>query len=266
MGKIVRRSVVVLYLLALVVVPVALVFWNALKEGLGPVIAALTDPLVVHALQLTLIAALVSVVLNAVFGVGVAVLLVRYEFPGKRLLNSLIDLPLSVSPVVVGLSLVIVYNVRDGWFGAPLAAAGIHVLFSMPGIILATTFISMPLVVREVVPVLQEQGTDQEQAASSLGAGGWMTFRRITLPGIRWGVIYGVVLCFARSIGEFGAVKIVSGNLTGKTQTATLAVEQLYQNFNQAQAFTIAAVLAGAAIIIISVVAALRVRVERRGA
>lgn len=266
MGKAARRLIVVIYLLALVVVPVALVFWNALKDGLGPVIEALTDPVVVHALQLTLIASLVSVVLNAVFGVGVSVLLVRYEFPGKRALNALIDLPLSVSPVVVGLSLVIVYNVRDGWFGAPLASLGIQVLFSLPGIILATTFISMPLVVREVVPVLQEQGTDQEQAARSLGAGGWTTFRRVTLPGIRWGVIYGVVLCFARSIGEFGAVKIVSGNLTGKTQTATLAVEQLYQNFNQAQAFTIAAVLAGAAIIIISVVAALRVRVERRGA
>ena len=255
----------VVYLSALVVIPVALVFWNALKDGLQPVIDALTDPVVVHALQLTLVAALFSVVLNAIFGVGVSVLLVRYEFPGKRVLNTFIDLPLSVSPVVVGLSLVIVYNVRDGWLGQPLAAAGIHVLFSTPGIVLATTFISMPLVVREVVPVLEEQGTDQEQAANSLGASGWTTFWRITMPGIRWGVIYGVVLCFARSIGEFGAVKVVSGNITGKTQTATLVVEQLYQNFNQAQAFTIAAVLAGAAILIISVVAALRVRVERRG-
>lgn len=263
-GRVARRSLVVVYLLALVVVPVGLVFWNALRDGLGSVVEALTDPIVVHALQLTLIAALWSVVLNAIFGVAVAILLVRYEFPGKRALNALIDLPLSVSPVVVGLSLVIVYNVRDGWFGAPLAAAGISVLFSLPGIVLATTFISMPLVVREVVPVLEEQGTEQEQAARSLGAGGWTTFRRITLPGIRWGVIYGVVLCFARSIGEFGAVKVVSGNLTGKTQTATLVVEQFYQNFNQAQAFTIAAVLAGAAIVIISIVATLRVRVEGR--
>ena len=263
-GRVTRQAIVVLYLSALVVIPVALVFWNAFKEGLGPVIEALTDPVVLHALQLTLIAALWSVVLNAIFGVGVAILLVRYEFPGKRALSAFIDLPLSVSPVVVGLSLVIVYNVRDGWLGAPLAAAGIQVLFSTPGIVLATTFISMPLVVREVVPVLEEQGTEQEQAARSLGAGGWVTFWRITMPGIRWGVIYGVVLCFARSIGEFGAVKVVSGNITGKTQTATLAVEQLYQNFNQAQAFTIAAVLAGAAIVIISVVAALRVRVERR--
>ena len=263
-GRVTRQAIVVVYLSALVVFPVGLVFWNAFKEGIQPVIDALTDPLVVHALQLTLIAALWSVVLNAIFGVGVAILLVRYEFPGKRALSAFIDLPLSVSPVVVGLSLVIVYNVRDGWFGAPLAEMGIHVLFSTPGIVLATTFISMPLVVREVVPVLEEQGTDQEQAARSLGAGGWTTFWRITMPGIRWGVIYGVVLCFARSIGEFGAVKVVSGNISGKTQTATLVVEQLYQNFNQAQAFTIAAVLAGAAIIIISVVAALRVRVERR--
>lgn len=265
-GRFVRRFVVVFYLAALVVIPVALVFWNALKDGLEPVIEALTDPLVVNALKLTLVASVWSVVLNAVFGVAVAILLVRYQFPGKRLLNAFIDLPLSVSPVVVGLSLVIVYNTRDGWLGAPLAEAGIQVLFSTPGIVLATTFVAMPLVVREVVPVLEEQGTDQEQAARSLGAGGWTTFRRITLPGIRWGVIYGVVLCFARSIGEFGAVKVVSGNLTGKTQTSTLVVEQFYQNFHQAQAFTVAAVLAGTAIIIISVVAALRVRVERRGA
>ena len=263
-GRVTRQAIVVVYLSALVVIPVALVFWNAFKDGLAPVIAALTDPVVVHALQLTLMAALWSVVFNAIFGVATAVLLVRYEFPGKRVLNAFIDLPLSVSPVVVGLSLVIVYNIHDGILGKPLAAAGIHVLFSTPGIVLATTFISMPLVVREVVPVLQEQGTEQEQAASSLGAGGWTTFWRITMPGIRWGVIYGVVLCFARSIGEFGAVKVVSGNITGKTQTATLAVEQLYQNFNQTQAFTIAAVLAGAAIVIISVVATLRVRVERR--
>lgn len=262
-GRVTRQAIVILYLSALVVIPVALVFWNAFKDGLAPVVAALTDPVVVHALQLTLIAALWSVVLNAVFGVAVSLLLVRYEFPGKRMLNAFIDLPLSVSPVVVGLSLVIVYNVRDGILGQPLAELGIRVLFSTPGIVLATTFISMPLVVREVVPVLQEQGTDQEQAASSLGASGWVTFWRITMPGIRWGVVYGVVLCFARSIGEFGAVKIVSGNITGRTQTATLAVEQLYQNFNQAQAFTIAAVLAGAAIVIISVVAVLRVRVER---
>ncbi len=263
-GRVARQAVITVYLSALVVFPVALVFWNAFKDGLQPVLDALTDPLVVHALQLTLVAALWSVALNAVFGVGVAILLVRYEFPGKRALSAFIDLPLSVSPVVVGLGLVIVYNVRDGWFGAPLAEMGIHVLFSTPGIVLATTFISMPLVVREVVPVLEEQGTEQEQAARSLGAGGWITFWRITMPGIRWGVIYGVVLCFARSIGEFGAVKIVSGNITGKTQTATLAVEQLYQNFNQAQAFTVASVLALAAIVIISVVAALRVRVERR--
>ena len=265
-GRFARRFIVVLYLLALVVVPVALVFFNAFKDGLEPVIEALTDPIVLNALRLTLIAAIFSVVLNVVFGVAVAILLVRYEFPGKRTLSALIDLPLSVSPVVVGLSLVIVYNARDGLLGAPLAEAGIQVLFSTPGIVLATTFVAMPLVVREVVPVLEEQGIDQEQAARSLGAGGWTTFRRITLPGIRWGVIYGTVLCFARSIGEFGAVKVVSGNLTGKTQTATLVVEQMYQNFNQAQAFTIAAVLAGTAIIIITIVAALRVRVERRGA
>src|SRR5690606_25546323 len=176
-------------------------------------------------LQLTVRVAVIAVVINTVFGVGVSLLLVRYEFPGKRLLSALIDLPLSVSPIVVGLSLILVYGGRDGWFGPGLQDAGFQVIFATPGIVLATVFVALPLVIREVVPVLEEVGVEQEQAAHSLGAGAWATFRRITLPSIRWAVVYGVVLSLARSLGEFGAVKVVSGNVLGQTRTATLVVE-----------------------------------------
>ncbi len=177
--------------------------------------------------------------INLVFGVGISLLLVRYEFPGKRALSALIDLPLAVSPVVVGLALVLVYNGRDGWFGPSLEDDGFQVIFATPGIIMATVFVSLPLVIREVVPVLEEIGNDQEQAARSLGANAVQTFRRITLPGIKWAVVYGVVLSLARSLGEFGAVKIVSGNVIGQTQTATLVVEETYQNFQQPTAYAI---------------------------
>ena len=163
-----------------------------------------------------------AVVINLVFGVTISLLLVRYEFPGKRVLSALIDLPLSVSPVVVGLALVLVYNGRDGWFGPSRSrTAGFQVIFDSPGMIMATCFVALPLVIREVVPVLAEIGDDQEQAARSLGANAPQTFWRITLPSIKWAVVYGVVLSLARSLGEFGAVKIVSGNITGQTQTAT---------------------------------------------
>ncbi len=264
-GRVALRVGVVAYVGLLVAWPVSLVFWNTFGEGIGPVIETLTDPLVLASLRLTAIAAAWSVVLNVVFGVTVSLLLVRYEFPGKRLLNAVLDLPLSVSPVVVGLSIVLVYETTRGLFGVPLAAAGVQVLFSTPGIILATTFISMPLVIREIVPVLTEVGTEQEQAARSLGASGRQTFWRITIPAIRWGLTYGVVLCLARSIGEFGAVKIVSGNLIGQTQTATLMVEQLYFDFDQEQAFAIAGLLASISIIAIVVVSVLRARAESQG-
>ena len=165
-------------------------------------------------------------------------LLVRYEFPGKRVLSALLDLPLSVSPVVVGLAILLVYNGRDGWFGPAFeSATGRSIIFDTPGMIMATCFVALPLVIREVVPVLHEIGDDQEQAARSLGASGPQTFWRITLPSIKWGVVYGVVLTLARSLGEFGAVKIVSGNITGRTQTATLVVEAKYQNFQQSTAY-----------------------------
>ena len=182
----------------------------------------------------------------------------RYEFPGKRVLSALIDLPLAVSPVVVGLALLLVYNPRTGWFGPTLAAAGIQVIFASPGMIMATVFVALPLVIREVVPVLEEIGDDQEQAARSLGANAVQTFRRITLPSIKWAVVYGVVLSLARSLGEFGAVKVVSGNIVGQTQTATLVVEQKYQNFEQATAYSTAFMLAFASVVCIVIVSILR--------
>jgi sulfate transport system permease protein len=205
----------------------------------------------------------IATAINTVFGVGVSLLLVRSEFPGKRVLSSLIDLPLSVSPIVVGLALVLVYGGRDGWFGPTLDSWGLRIIFSTPGIIMATAFVALPLVIREVVPVLKEIGTEQEQAARSLGASAGQTFWRITLPGIRWAVVYGVVLTLARSLGEFGAVKVVSGNVLGETRTATLAVEEKYLNFDQEGAYAIAFLLASVSVICIIIVSILRARADR---
>lgn len=254
----VLRLVVVTYLFLLVAWPVSLVVTHAFDGGLDTVRGVLSDPDVQHALRLTVVVAVISVVINTVFGVGMALLLVRQEFPGKRLLNALVDLPLSVSPVVVGLALVLVYGGRDGWFGPTLESWGFRVIFSTPGIVLATTFVALPLVIREVAPVLREIGTDAEQAARSLGASGWQTFRRITLPSIKWAVVYGVVLSLARSLGEFGAVKVVSGNVTGETRTATLVVEEKYLNFDQQGAYAVAFLLAAVSVVCIVVVALLR--------
>jgi len=195
-----------------------------------------------------------------VFGVGIALLLTRYEFPGKRVLSALIDVPLSVSPVVVGLALLLVYNGRYGWFGPTLEDNGLQVVFATPGMIMATVFVALPLVIREVVPVLQEIGDDMEQAARSLGANALQTFRRVTLPSIKWAVVYGVVLSLARSIGEYGAVKIVSGGTLGQTETATLVVERKYQNFEQSTAYATSFLLAVAAVICIVIVSILRPR------
>lgn len=251
------RVVVIAYLFFLVAWPVSLVAKNTFADGFTSLEDILTDPDVVHALRLTLVVAVTSVVLNTVFGVGISLLLVRYEFPGKRALSALIDLPLSVSPIVVGLALVLVYGGRDGWFGPGLEEAGFQIIFATPGMIMATTFVALPLVIREVVPVLEEIGTEQEQAARSLGANAVQTFRRITLPAIRWALVYGVVLSLARSLGEFGAVKIVSGNLLGETRTATLVVEEKYLNFDKAGAYAtsfLLAMVAVACIVIVSII------------
>jgi sulfate transport system permease protein len=258
----VRRAIVIVYLFLLVAWPVGMVAKQTFAHGFQSLDTALHDQVVTHALRLTVFVAVVSVVINLVFGVGMSLLLVRYEFRGKRLLSALIDLPLSVSPVVVGLALVLVYGGRDGWFGPTLEGAGFKVIFATPGIVLATVFVSLPLVIREVVPVLEEIGVEQEQAARSLGANAIQTFRRVTLPSIRWAVVYGVVLSLARSLGEFGAVKIVGGNLIGQTQTATLVVEQKYQDFEQSTAYAAAFLLASASVLCILVVALIRPKEE----
>lgn len=252
------RAVVVGYLVLLVGWPVLLVVQHTFADGLDSLQAALTDPSVTAALRLTVFVAVVAVVINTIFGVGISLLLVRYDFRGKRVLSSLLDLPLSVSPIVVGLALTLVYGGRTGWFGPALESAGFQVIFAVPGIILATAFVSLPLVIREVVPVLQEVGTDQELAARSLGANAVQTFRRITLPVIKWALVYGVVLTLARSLGEFGAVKVVSGNLERHTQTATLIVEQKYQDFEQSTAYATAFLLAAVSVACIIVVSLLR--------
>jgi sulfate transport system permease protein len=256
--KWVLRLLVIGYLVMLVAWPTAYVVKHTFADGLTGIQDALSDPDVVHALKLTAQIAVIAVVINTVFGVGMSLLLVRHTFIGKRALSVLIDLPLSVSPVVVGLALVLVYNGRFGWFGPWLEDNGIQVIFAKPGMIMATCFVILPLVIREVVPVLEELGDDQEQAARSLGANGRQTFWRITLPGIKWAVVYGVVLSLARALGEFGAVKVVAGNVGGETQVATVLVQQKYQNFQQETAYSVAFMLVFAAVLCLIVVALLR--------
>jgi sulfate transport system permease protein len=242
------RVVALLYLLFLLVLPVGLIAWRTFSHGLGPFFHALSTPSAVHAIEVTLSAALWAVVANTVFGIGAAILLVRHEFPGKRILSALIDLPLAVSPVVVGLALILIYGKfapAGGW----LERHGIQIIFSLPGMVLATIFVSLPLVVRAIVPVLEELGQEQEQAAHTLGASRWQTFRRITIPSIRWALGYGIVLCLARALGEYGAVAVVSGRLVGQTQTLTLFVEERFDNFDQSAAFAAATALALIAIL-----------------
>jgi sulfate transport system permease protein len=257
------RTLVIAYLVMLVAWPTSLIVRETFADGLGPLRETLADPVVQNALELTAVVALSAVVINLVFGVGMSLLLVRYEFPGKRTLSALIDVPLSVSPIVVGLALLLVYGGRNGWFGPALESAGIQMVYATPAMVMATAFVALPLVIREVVPVLEEIGDEQEQAARSLGAGGWQTFWRITLPSIKWAVVYGVVLSLARSLGEFGAVKVVSGNIVGRTQTATLVVEQKYQNFEQTTAYSLAFLLAAASVLCIIVVSLLRPKEEQ---
>lgn len=243
MTKYLLRAAALLYLLFLLVLPVGLIGWRTFQHGLSPVWEALSSPEAVHAFEVTLSVAVWAVVANTLFGIGTALLLVRGRFPGRRVLGALIDLPLAVSPVVVGLALILVYG-RFEPVGGWLERHGLQIIFSLPGMVLATIFVSLPLVVRAIVPVLEEMGADQEQAAHTLGAGRWQTFRRITVPGIRWALAYGVVLCLARALGEFGAVAVVSGRLVGQTQTLTLFVEERFQNFDQTAAFAAATALA----------------------
>jgi sulfate transport system permease protein len=241
------RFVALFYLAALLLIPVGVVFYRTFEHGVSAVWASITTPAAIHAFALTLEVALIAVPLNAVFGIAAALALVRGRVPGKRLLDALIDLPFAISPVVIGLSLLLLYG-RTGWFGPWLSDHGIQIIFSLPGIVLATVFVSMPFVAREVAPVLREVGDEQEQAASTLGASDWQTFWRITLPSIRWGLAYGVVLSTARAIGEFGAVSVVSGRISGETDTLTLLVEKRFQNFDLSGAYAASALLAAIAL------------------
>jgi sulfate/thiosulfate transport system permease protein len=231
------------YLTLLLLAPLVMIFYKTFEHGLAPPIDAITSPDGLHALKLTLLTVAIAVPLNTIFGVACALLLVRTRWRGNAIVDAVINLPFAVSPIVIGLSLYLLYG-TDGWFGPTLAEAGIEVLFSVPGIVLACIFVSLPFVVRETVPVLQEIGTDQEQAASTLGASAWQTFWRVTLPAIRWGVAYGVVLTTARVLGEFGAVTIVSGSISGQTQTLPLFVEKQFANFNLPGAYGASIVLA----------------------
>jgi sulfate transport system permease protein len=232
------------YLALILVIPCSMIVYYTFRDGLGPVWDALTDPSFVAALKLTLIAVGIAVPANTIFGVMCAMALVRRPPKhGTWLINSMIGLPLALSPVVVGLALILVYG-QDGWFGGWLTENGIQIIFSTPGIVLATIFVTLPFVVREVIPVLREVGTDQDEAAWTLGASRFQTFRRITLPAIRWGVAYGVVLTTARALGEYGAVAVVSGRVAGKTETLTLHVDEEYLRFEYVAAYTTSLVLA----------------------
>jgi sulfate/thiosulfate transport system permease protein len=241
--RLIARFIALGYLALLLLLPVAMVFYRTFEDGLGAVWSAVTAPNAEHAFWLSIELVAIAVPLNTIFGIAIALLLERGRFRGKALLGLLIDLPFAISPIVVGLALVLVYG-RTGWFGNWLATHGIEVIFSVPGMVLATAFVSLPFVARETIPVLRELGTDAEQAAATLGANAWQTFRRITLPAIRWGVVYGVVLTTARALGEFGAVSVVSGRIEGKTLSLPLYVQDRFENFDTTGAYTAAVVLA----------------------
>ncbi len=225
------------------VMPLLVVFSAALAQGIGAYAAAITDPLALAAVRLTLTVVAIAVPLNVVFGVAAAWTIAKFEFRGKSALVTLIDLPFAVSPVIAGLIFILLFG-RSGWFGPFLEAHSIRIVFAVPGIVLATIFVTFPFVARELLPVMQAQGKDAEETALSLGAGGWQTFWRITLPDIRWGLLYGVLLCNARAMGEFGAVSVVSGHIRGLTNTLPLHVEILYNEYKIAAAFAVASLLA----------------------
>jgi len=251
------RSAALGYLALILVAPVGLVFYRTFEHGFAAAWHSVTTPSAIHAFWLTVELVAIAVPLNTIFGVMMAIAIARHRFRGRGLVSALIDLPFAVSPVVIGLSLLLVYG-RKGWFGDWLTSNGIQVIFSTPGMVLATIFVSLPFVVREVIPVLREVGTDQEDAAATLGARPLQAFWRITLPAIRWGVAYGVVLTTARSLGEFGAVSVVSGHLAGQTETLTLHVQDRFESFDLTGAYTASVVLALLAIATIASMTLLR--------
>jgi sulfate/thiosulfate transport system permease protein len=259
-GRYALRLGALAYLALLLLVPVGLVFYRAFEHGFGHAWDAVSSHQAVHALELTLLIAAIAVPANTIFGIVLALALVRTRFPGRGLVNAVVDLPLALSPVVVGLALFLLYG-RGGWLGG-LAGHGAKILFALPGMVLATMFVSLPFVVRGVVPVLREIGTDQEQAAETLGASPLQVFRRITFPAIRWAVAYGVVLTTARAIGEFGAVSVVSGRIEGKTETLPLYVQARFEGFDSTGAYAASVVLALIAIATVMGLRALHPREE----
>ena len=258
----VRRTLIgiaLVFLLLFLVLPVAAVFTEALRKGFGAYVSALQEADAWSAIRLTLITAAITVPLNLVFGVAAAWCIAKYEFRGKAFLTTLVDLPFSVSPVVAGLIYVLMFGAQ-GWFGPWLAAHDIKIIFAVPGIVLATIFVTFPFIARELIPLMQAQGNDEEQAAIVLGANGWQTFWYVTLPNIKWGLIYGVILCNARAMGEFGAVAVVSGKIRGQTATMPIMIEMLYNEYLSVAAFAMAALLTLLALITLTLKSALEWR------
>ncbi len=258
----VRRTLIgvaLAFLALFLIVPLAAVFFEAFKKGVEVYLEAIREPDALSAIRLTLVAAAISVPLNMVFGVAAAWAIAKFDFKGKSLLLTLIDLPFSVSPVIAGLIYVLVFGLQ-GWLGPWLREHDLKIIFAVPGIVLATVFVTFPFVARELIPLMQAQGREQEEAATVLGASGWQVFRRVTLPNIRWALLYGVILCNARAMGEFGAVSVVSGHIRGQTNTMPLHIEILYNEYQFAAAFAVASLLAGLALVTL----VLKLWVERR--
>jgi sulfate transport system permease protein len=250
------------FLALVLAVPLMAVFVEAFRKGFAVYLASITEPAAIAAIRLTILAAAIAVPLNALFGLAAAWAIARFDFAGRSLLLTLIDLPFAVSPVISGLIYVLLFG-SQGWFGPWLTSHNLRVIFAVPGIVLATIFVTFPFVARELIPLMQEQGGEEEQAAVILGAGGWQTFRRVTLPKIKWGLLYGLILCNARAIGEFGAVSVVSGHIRGRTNTMPLHVEILYNEYNFAAAFAVASLLTLFALLTIAAKNALAWKLRR---
>ena len=264
-ARVVLLGVSLVFLTLLLLVPLAAVFVEAFRKGVGVYLAAFREPAAAAAIRLTLLTAAIAVPANVVFGLAASWTIARFQFVGKSLLLTLIDLPFAISPVSSGLIYVLVFGLQ-GWLGGFLADHHLRVIFAVPGIVLATVFVTFPFVARELIPLMQEQGSDEEQAALVLGASGWQTFWRVTLPNIKWALLYGVILCNARAMGEFGAVSVVSGHIRGKTNTLPLHVEILYNEYNFTAAFAMASLLAMLALVTLALKGALEWKVRRRHA
>ena len=261
--RVALTAIALAFLGLFLVLPLAVVFAGAIQKGVAFYIASVTDPAALAAIRLTLLAAAIAVPLNLVFGLAAAWAIGKFDFRGRQLLTTLIDLPFSVSPVVAGLIYVLIFGLQ-GWIGPWLDERGIRIIFAVPGIVLATIFVTFPFVARELIPLMQEQGTEEEEAAITLGASGWQTFWRVTLPNMKWGLLYGVILCNARAMGEFGAVSVVSGHIRGLTNTLTLHVEILYNEYQSTAAFASASLLALLALVTLAAKSAVEWRARQQ--